>query len=245
MNDSCPALAEDPEFGGEVILPSRMLDGGNMVIADIQKCRHIELHIQNPIVLESLGGYLHGHIVKTRFPGVGKMFLQFNGLGGRHAGGMASLSVLRQDRGYQSRGPAAPALLINIENSLEEKGRRRFALGSRDADQTEGLPGSVIAEAGAVGHGSAHIADPNPWQVDPFIGLLAQIEGGPSLFGHPQKVLPKSGSLADKECARNDFSGVTGDQGDFPLQALSQAFAKRFHGLTQQTVARKHLQIIG
>ena len=81
--DHCQAgVLEDAQLGGEVVLKIRVLDGGDVVVADVQEHGGGELHAHHPVILQGLGGDLHGQVVQPRRGGVGQMALQVQGLGG-------------------------------------------------------------------------------------------------------------------------------------------------------------------
>ena len=68
-------LAEDPELGGEVVLKVRVLDGGDVVQADVQEDGGGELHVHHPVILQGLAGDLHGEVAHFALHSVGEVAL--------------------------------------------------------------------------------------------------------------------------------------------------------------------------
>lgn len=74
-------LGEDPQLGGEVVLKVGVLDGGDVVQADVQEAGGGEAGAQGAVVLQRLAGHLHGEVGDAGRHRVGKVPLEIQGSG--------------------------------------------------------------------------------------------------------------------------------------------------------------------
>jgi hypothetical protein len=133
-----------------------VLDGGDVVVADVQEHGGGELHAHHPVILQGLGGDLHGQVVQPRRGGVGQMALQVQGLGG----GEVRLEAFYPVVGVN--GADDPALgprfarLILVKNILQVIRGGTFPFCTGDAHHMELAGGVVVVEIGQQAMAAAH-----------------------------------------------------------------------------------------
>ena len=70
-------LGENPQLGGKIVLKVRVLNGRDVVVADVQKTGGSKVGAQRAVVFERLAGHLHGEVFHPRLHPVGKVALEF------------------------------------------------------------------------------------------------------------------------------------------------------------------------
>ena len=207
-------LGEDPQLGGEVVLKVGVLDGGDVVQADVQEAGGGEAGAQGAVVLQRLAGHLHGEVGDAGRHRVGKVPLEIQGL----RRGEVGLEALRAVVGVDGGDDAAlrPALLrqILIQDILQIIGGGGLALGAGDADDRQGPGGMAVVPVGQGGHHLAHVGHQDAGQIHGRVGGLAHIGHRAPLGGLGQIGLLEVGALAQKESAGDHLLAVAGDQGD-------------------------------
>ena len=206
-------LLEDAQLGGEVVLEVRVLDGGDVVLADVQEAGGGEVGTQGPVVLQRLAGHLHGQILQAVVQGVGEVPLELQGLGS----GQVGLEPLPPVVGVDGRDDAAVRLAllghILVQDIFQVVGGGALPLGPRQADDLQ-LPGGVVVEqVGQRGDGLPHVGYLDTGQACLGIGGLAHIGEGPLLPGRLQELRPEMGPLAQEQGAGDHRPGVVGHQG--------------------------------
>ena len=206
-------LGKDLQLGGEVVLEVRVLDGGDVVVPDVEKAGGGEVGAQGPVVLQRLAGYLHGQVLQPVVQGVGEVPLELQGLGG----GQVGLEPLRPVIGVDGRDDTALRLAllgqVLVQDILQVIGGGALPLGAGQADDLQPPGGVAVEQVGQRGDGPAHIGHQHTGQVHLGIGGLAHIGQGPLLPGHLQKFRLEVGPLAQKQGAGDHLAGVVGDQG--------------------------------
>ena len=81
VDNGLARLAKNPQLGGKVILPGGVLQGGDVVAADVQEGRHVQVQADDAVVLEGLAGDLHDQVVQVAVARVGDVAPQVAGLG--------------------------------------------------------------------------------------------------------------------------------------------------------------------
>ena len=223
-------LGKDPQLGGEVVLKIGVLNGGDVVHADVQKHGGGKLHVLHPVILQGLAGDLHGQIPDPRPHRVGKVAFQVQGLRGGEVGLELFHPVVGLDGGDHPAGGLPLGGQVLVKDVLEVVGRGGLALGAGDPHHPQLGGGVVVVEVGQVGHGQADVADQDAGQVHLVILLLCQVDEGPLLLGRLQKLHLEVGPLADEQGAGDHLAGVTAHQshlsgergaGEVQLQILS------------------------
>ncbi|CCY27433.1 unknown [Firmicutes bacterium CAG:114] len=79
-------LGKNPQLGGKIVLEIRVLNGRDVVHADVQEDRGGKLHVFHPVILQRLAGDLHGEVPHAGGHPVGKVALQVQGLWGGQVG---------------------------------------------------------------------------------------------------------------------------------------------------------------
>ncbi len=205
-------LPEDAQLGGEVVLEVRVLDGGDVILPDVQKAGGGEVGAQGTVVLQGLAGHLHGQVVDAAGGGVGEVPLEVHRVGGGDVGLEPLYPVIGVDGGDHGGLRPAQALLQPVQNVLEIVGGGGFALGARDADDLQLPRGVVIEQVGQGGDGRAHVIHRDAGKVHLRIGGGAHIGDGPPVLGRLQKLPLEVGPLADEQGAGDDLPGVVGHQ---------------------------------
>ena len=177
-------LGEDLQLGGEIVLKVRVLDGGDVVGADVQKAGSGKVGTQGAVILQRLAGHLHGHIAQAVVPGVGKVPLKLQGLRGGEVGLELLCAVIGVDGGDDARGGAALPRQILVQNILQVIGGGRLALGPGDANDVQITGGVAVVQVGQGGDGLPHVRHLDTGQVHLGIGLQADIGHGPLVPGH-------------------------------------------------------------
>ena len=93
------AGVENFELGVEVILEVRVLDGADVVAADVQKCSDVVRDTAHAAVFERLGRGLHHKMRNAAFIGVFKVLVELKHLGRGDVGLLGALAVVVVDRG--------------------------------------------------------------------------------------------------------------------------------------------------
>lgn len=191
-----------------------MLDGGDVVQADVQEAGGGEAGAQGAVVLQRLAGHLHGEVGDAGRHRVGKVPLEIQGL----RRGEVGLEALRAVVGVDGGDDAAlrPALLrqILIQDILQIIGGGGLALGAGDADDRQEPGGMAVVPVGQGGHHLAHVGHQDAGQIHGRVGGLAHIGHRAPLGGLGQIGLLEVGALAQKESAGDHLLAVAGDQGD-------------------------------
>ena len=104
-------LLEDAQLRGEVVLEVGVLDGGDVVLTDVQKTGCGEVSAQGAVVLQGLTGHLHGQVVDAAGRRVGKVPLEVHCIGGGDVGLEPFHPVLSVDGGDDGGLRPAQALL--------------------------------------------------------------------------------------------------------------------------------------
>ena len=177
-------LGENFQLGGEIVLKVRVLDGGDVVGADVQKAGSGKVGTQGAVILQRLAGHLHGHIAQAVVPGVGKVPLKLQGLRGGEVGLELLCAVIGVDGGDDARGGAALPRQILVQNILQVIGGGRFALGPGDANDVQITGGVAVVQVGQGGDGLPHVRHLDTGQVHLGIGLQADIGHGSLVPGH-------------------------------------------------------------
>ena len=217
-------LREDFQLGGEVVLKVGMLDGGDMVGADVQEAGGGEAGAQGAVVLQGLARHLHGQIVHPGGHGIAEVALQIQRLRSGEVGLKSLHTVIGVDGGDHTALGLLFSLLIGVQNILKVISGGRFTLSTGNADDIQGLGGVVIAQIGQGSDGAAHIADQNTGQIHLGIGGQRDVGHGPLVLRHGEKLGFEMGALTDEEGAGNHAAGVVGDKRDLlrPVQSLGQ-----------------------
>ena len=141
-------VGEDLQLGGEVVLKIRVLNGGDVVVADIEKDGGGEIHAVHAVVLQGLAGDLHGEVLQAGGHGVGKMALQVQGLRRGEVGFEPLHAVKGVDGGDDAAGPLLPGGEVLVKDIFEVVRGGGLALGAGDPHHAELAAGMVVVEVG-------------------------------------------------------------------------------------------------
>ena len=130
-------LAEDPKLGGEVVLKVGVLDGGDVVVADVEKGGGGEIGAQGAVVLQGLAGHLHGQVLQSGLHRVGEVALEVQGVRRGDVGLKAVHPVVGVDGGDQAGLRLALLRHVLVQNVLQIVGGGGLALGPRQADDLQ------------------------------------------------------------------------------------------------------------
>ena len=232
-------LGKDLQLGGKVVLKVGVLDGGNVVVADVEKARGGKLGAQGAVVFQRLAGYLHGHILQPGLGGVGKVALEVQRLRGGEVRLKALHAVVGVDGGDNAGLPSPLALLVAVQDGLHIVGGGRLALGAGDADDLQLAGGMVVEPVGQRGQHLSGVGNGDAGQAGDGVLLLADAGHGALIPGHLQKLSLKVGALADEEGAGGHLPGVAGEAGDalVPVQAVRDGGGK-------QVLLREQVQVV-
>ena len=207
------ALLEDLQLGGEVILEVLVLDGADVVEADVQKAPDGEVDAVGAVVLERLARDLHHKAAEARVSGVGQVAPQVGALGSRVARRAVLNAVVGLD-GADDAAAAGPARMV--EDRSEHVGAGRLALGAGDADDGQVAVGASRGGGGGDGHGTSQLACGHGEGGKARFGASelaelvrsSQVGDGAGLACRGQKRRPKRRALAHKEVACADSARV-------------------------------------
>ena len=125
------AILYDLPFAVKVILECRMLDGADMVRADIEECGDVKSKSENAIDFVRLRRNLHNQVFHAVISGFAHHTERIHGLRGGQIGLDIGMSVKAIIHGREQSAFAAGAA---VEHSLSEIGGSGFSLGSGNAD---------------------------------------------------------------------------------------------------------------
>ena len=170
------AAVEELQLRGVVIREIRVLDGTDVVGADVQERAHVKGHTAHAPDLERLRGDLHHQILHTvigrlahhaegvhRFGGgqigcVLKMLIELQHLGRRDVRLLGDDAVIIVDGGENGAWRLALAREPVIEDGADVVGGRALALGARDADARELVGHMIVEELAEYNHRIADVA---------------------------------------------------------------------------------------
>ena len=204
-------LGEELQFGVEIVLKVRVLNGGNVVVPNVEKGGGGKGDAQGAVVLQRLAGYLHHQIFHAGGAGVGKVPLQLQGLGGGEVG----LEALHPVPGVDGRDDAAGLPLrgqVLVQDMFQVVGGGRLALGAGETDDFQMPGGVVVVFCRQWGHGPPHVLDQDAGKVRRGIGRLADVGKGPPADGVRQVLRLEVGPLTEKQGTGDGFPGVVGQK---------------------------------
>ena len=126
------ALGEQLELARKVVFERGVLDGRDVVLADVGESAHGELHAVGAVVLERLARGLHDHVLAAADHRVAQAALQLEGLGRGELGDAALHAVVEVDAREQRAFRAAGHARVQVEHAFEIVGARGLALGARE-----------------------------------------------------------------------------------------------------------------
>ena len=150
---------KDLELGGKVILKVRMLDGADVVAADIQKRTDVERDAAHAAVLERLRRGLHHKMRNAGLISVFKVLVELEHLGRGDVGLLGAFAVVVVDRGENG----ALGLVFRAQPVVEDiahiVGRGALALRAGDADARELVRHMIVEELAEHDERIADVAD--------------------------------------------------------------------------------------
>ena len=220
---AAPGLGEHLELAGKVILEVGVLDGRDVVLADVGEAHHGEVHAIRAVVLEGLARCLHHQLARPHTHGVGDVRLELEGLGSGELGGPASHAVVERDAGEDGCGVGAQRLGAGVEHALEVVGAGGLSLGAREGADGDVARRVAVEHVGQDAHRAAHVAHLHAGGVDALEGRLGQVgHGSRGKRGHKVGAL-EGAALAYEERAGHHLARVGGDEVDDGLRlALRQ-----------------------
>ena len=193
-----------------------MLHGRDVVGADVEEGRNVELDAERAVVLEGLARDLHDHGGELRVPRVGEVAPQVGRLG-RRVGGLGVLDpVIGVDRADDA---AAAGAARRVDDGAQHVGRRGLALRARDANlgHVEVWPAERAGRDER--HGTAHVAHDDRGcarcRLGQLVGavLLARVCHGARLERRGEVAGAKRPALAEEDVALAGKAGVAGGAG--------------------------------
>ena len=205
-------LSEDAQLRGEIVLKVGVLDGGDVVIADVEEAGGGEVGAQRAVVFQGLAGHLHGQVLQPGLDRMAEVALEVQGVGGGDVGLEPLHPVVGVDGGDDAALRPTRLRHISVQDGFQIVGGGGFALGTRQADDLQ-LPRGVVKEqVGQGGDGAAHVAHLETGQRNLRVGGLAHIGGGSPVPGHCQELRLEVGSLTEEQGAGDHLPGVVGHQ---------------------------------
>ena len=213
------AGVENFELGGKIVLKIRMLDGTDVVAADIQKCADIKRDAAHTAVFERLGRGLHHKMRNAGLVGVFKVLIKLKHLWRGDMGFLAYLAVVVVDGGED--GALIPVLCAQpvVQNVAHIVGGGALALGARDADARELVRHVIIKELPEHNEGVADVADEDAGRVN-IVLLLGDIGKSAVRERIAQVFLLEMRALADEERVFVQRARIIGQAFDPALQKL-------------------------
>ena len=206
-------VAEDLQLGGEVVLKVGVLDGGDVIVADVEEDGGREGHAVHAVVLQSLGGDLHGEVLHSAPGGIGEVALEVQGLRGGEVGLEPLHAVVGVDGGDDAALRLFPGGQVLVKDILEVICGGAFPLCTGDTHHVELGAGVVVVEVGQEGHGPAHVGHLEAGGVPGLgPGVVGEVDEGPLPEGVGEVLALEVGPLDDEEGPRPDVLGVAGDQ---------------------------------
>ena len=180
IHHSRAALLEDLELGGKVVLKCWMLDGRNMVLANVGKRSHSKIDAIGALVFERLARGLHDHMLAATYNRIRKPALELKGFGRRELGNARFDTVIKLDARKQSRCMATRKARVRVKHSLEIVSACGLALGTREGTHPNLSAGVVIGHVCQAAQRTADIADDDAGNIDPVIDF-GNVGNGPRL----------------------------------------------------------------
>ena len=181
------AAVEELQLRGVVIREIRVLDGTDVVGADVQERAHVKGHAAHAPDLERLRGDLHHQMGNAGIVCVLKMLIELQHLGRRDVRLLGDDAVIIVDGGENGAWGLALAREPVIEDGADVVGGRALALGARDADARELVGHMIVEELAEYDHRIADIAHKQLRRVH-GVGLFGDI-GGRALRERRREVL--------------------------------------------------------
>ena len=217
VHHGAPALREDLELRGEVVLEGGVLDGRDVVLANVEEGRDVELDAQGAVVLEGLARYLHDHGGELGVAGIGEMAPQV----GRLGRGVGRLDVLDAVVGVDGADDAAGALARGgVDDRAQHVGGGGLALGAREAHLGDVEVGPAKRRGRDERHGEAHVARDDRRGVRGRggelggVGRLADVGDGAGLECRGEIGGLERAALAEEDVAGRDAARVASRAGD-------------------------------
>ena len=180
IDHSRTALLEDLELGGKVILERWVLDGRNMVLADIGKRPHCKVDAIGALILECLARCLHDHVLAATYNRIRKPTLELKGFGCRELGDARFDAIVKLDARKQSRCMATRKARMRVKHALEIVSACGLALGTREGTHPNLSAGMVVGHVCQAAQRTADIADDDAGNIDPVIDF-GNVGNGPRL----------------------------------------------------------------
>ena len=169
IHHSRAALLEYLELGGKVVLERWMLDGRNMVLANVGKRPHCKVDAIGTLILECLARCLHDHVLATTQNSVRETTLKLEGFGRRELGNARFDAIVKLDTRKQGRCMATRKARMRVEHALEIVSARGLAFGTRESTHPNLSAGMVVGHVCQAAQRTADIADDDAGNIDPVI----------------------------------------------------------------------------
>ena len=176
-------LGEYLELACEVILEIGMLDGRDVVLADVDETSDGKVDPKGAVILKGLARGFHHQFACAHRGGVGDMALELEGLGGGELRGSARDAVVENVCGEDGSGMGAECAGSSVKHAFEIESAGRLALGAREGARLNAARGVVVEHVGQNAHGAAHVVHEHARRLDAIERLLGKIAECPRRKG--------------------------------------------------------------
>ena len=215
-------LGEEPQLGCKIILHGGMLDGTDMILGDIHEDPNVKCDLIHPVILQGLGGDLHGKEVDMTVYRIPEMPHQLYGFRCGDVGFLQGHAVIGIDGGDDRTFRFLPGSQIIVQDRLQIVSGGGLALGSGDARQVKLGRGRTEIQICQERHGSPDVRHQDGRDRHIVIEGLADIADSTAGLRIRQIFLTESGSLADEQRSGGDILGVEGESGDDGILDLGE-----------------------
>ena len=189
-----------------------MLDGRDVVIADVEEGGGGEVGAQGAVVFQRLAGHLHHQIVQSRLRRPGEVALEVQGVGGGDVGFEALHPVVGVDGGDDPALRPALGRQEAVQDMLQIVGGGGLALGPRQADHLQFPRGVAEEQVGQGGDGGPHVVHLEAGQGRARVGPFAHVGDGALVLSHLEELRLEVGPLAEEQGAGDHLPGIVGHQ---------------------------------
>ena len=196
-----------------------MLDGRDVVLADVDETSDGEVDPKGAVILKSLARRLHHQLACAHGGGVGDMALELEGLRGGELRGSAGDAVVENVGGEDGSGMGAECAGSSVKHALEIESAGRLALGACEGARLNAARGVVVEHDGQDAHGAAHVVHEHARHLDAIERLLGKIAECPRRKRLLQVLALERAALAHKERAGHNLARVGRDEIDQGLLA--------------------------
>ena len=209
------AALEQQQLALEIIFERGMLDGRDVVLAEIRERAHGKVHPEGATELDGLTRRLHDHVLAAHAGGVGEPPLELEGLGRGEQRVAALDAVIVLDSRQQGRNGTPHLACMLGQNRAQVICARGLALGAREGAHLHPAGRMVVCGIGEQPERRADIVHQHARNLMPHLAVDLVIDlghiGNRTGSERLQQVLaPERSALAHEQRPRHHAPGIIG-----------------------------------